>query len=86
MSLATKYKEIVRSLNKRGQAGISSKLNYLIGAVVLISIVVALAPQMFNDLANTTFTNAAPAWVSSALPIMVGAGLVFLVWRAFGTK
>jgi len=77
---------LLKLQNKAG-AGIDSKISYLIGALVLIVLIVALAPDMFSNLAlmNTTSEGGnTPNWVPTTLVVIVGAGLIFLVWNAIG--
>lgn len=69
---------------KKGEKGIDSKISVLIGAVILIVLVTALAPEIFTSLAALDPATGTPAWVKSVLIVIVGAGLVFLVWRTFG--
>jgi len=72
---------------KKGQAGINGKISYLIGALIVIVLVVSIAPTMFtslSDLSNTTLNPGVPAWVPVVLFVIVGAGLVFLIWKSFG--
>lgn len=57
----------------------SGKVAGLIGALLFIVLVGALGPTMFGNLT----ISGAPAWVSTTLPIVVGAGLVMAVWRMF---
>lgn len=64
-------------MNKKGLGG--GKIAMLVGALIFIVLVGALGPTMFGDL-NIT---GAPAWVSTTLPIVVGAGLVMAVYRVF---
>lgn len=67
--------------------GVDSKIDFLIGALIVIVLAVALAPEMFSGLAtlNTTATGGSvPNWVPTILYVVVGAGLVFLVYRSFG--
>lgn len=74
---------------KKGALGVDSKISYLIGAVIVIVLAVAVAPTMFSsltDLSNETLNPGVPAWVPTVLFVIVGAGLVFLIWRAFGSK
>jgi hypothetical protein len=52
----------------------------LIGALIFIVLAVALAPTMFAGANNIT---GAPTWVNTVLPLLIGAGLIFAVWRAF---
>ena len=73
-------------MDKKGSLNVSKGMEYAIGAVILVSVIVALAPTIFDDLANATFTGSAPTWVSTVLPIIVGAGFVFLLWRMFANK
>ena len=71
---------------KKGAMNVTSGMEYAIGAVILVSIIVALAPTIFTDLASNNFTSVAPTWVSTVLPVIVGAGFVFLLWRMFNSK
>lgn len=65
---------------KMDKRGISSgKIAALIGALVFVVLVGALAPTFFSDINET----GGPAWVNTVLPIVVGAGLVMAVWRIF---
>jgi uncharacterized membrane protein YeaQ/YmgE (transglycosylase-associated protein family) len=57
----------------------NSTIAGLIGALLFIVLVGALGPTMF---ANLTIAGA-PSWVSTTLPIVVGAGLVLAVWKMF---
>lgn len=71
-------------LQKRGQSSVDSKISYLIGALIVVVLATNLAPSMFssvNDLDNAT---GVPSWVPTVLFVIIGAGLVFLIWRAFG--
>lgn len=68
------------SLNKRGM---SPKVTGLISALILIVLAVALAPTMFYNLNATGLGTNSPSWLATVLPIIVAAGLVFIIWRAF---
>ena len=70
-------------LQKKGQAGLNNKMTSLIGAVILIFLVSALAPEIFGQLANMSGNADVPGWVATVLVVIVGAGLVFLIWRTF---
>jgi hypothetical protein len=75
------------SAQKRGQAGVGNKINYLIGALVVIVLAVALAPEMFSGIAeleNETLNPSVPAWLPTTLYVVIAAGVLFLIWRAFG--
>lgn len=71
----------LKDLQKKGQAGLNSKMTALIGAVIVIFLVTALAPEMFTSIDGLGVET--PTWVVSVLTVIVGAGLVFLVWRTF---
>lgn len=66
---------------KRGQGKVDSKISTLIGAVVLILFVTAIAPEVFTNL--NLLGEETPSWVKATMIVIVGAGLVFLVWRTF---
>lgn len=70
------------NMQKKGQAKIEGKIEYLIGGVIVVAMLAALAPQIFLDLDTLTTATGVPSWVPTVLIIVAGAGLVFLVWRA----
>lgn len=79
----------LKAMQKKGAGKTASQIEYLIGALILVVIAVALAPTMFasaNNLSNTTANPGVPSWVPTILIIVIGAGLVFLVYEAFGHK
>ena len=58
---------------------VNNGIEKLIGAVVVIFLVVAFAPEMFTELA--TLGVETPTWVISLLTTFVGVGLVMIVWK-----
>jgi len=70
-------------LQKKGQAGLTGKMNALIGGVIVIFLVVALAPEIFDQLDVLSQSTTTPAWVPTVLFVVAGAGIVFLVYRSF---
>jgi len=76
----------IKDMQKKGQTGINSKISYLIGALIVVVLATALAPEMFSNVANLSGNADTPNWVPSTIFVIVGAGLVFLIWRAFGNK
>lgn len=62
--------------------GLDGKIGILIGMVILLAMIVALAPTMFLGLANIT---GAPSWMGVVFPIIVAAGLIMLAYRAIST-
>lgn len=68
-------------LNKRGQmGGAKGGVDKALGAVILVVIATALAPTMFENADNIT---GAPTWVTTVLVVIIGAGLVTLIWKRF---
>ncbi len=65
---------------------IDGKISALIGAVVLIFLITALAPDIFAQITTMENSTDIPAWVSTVFFVMVGAGLVFMVWSLFSQK
>jgi hypothetical protein len=70
-------------MNNKGAVGQS--IDKLLGAVLVILFVVVLAPVIFgtDGLTNTDLVADAPAWMVTILTVVVGIGLVFLVYRVF---
>lgn len=73
----------LKKLQKKGQAQVSSKMTTLIGAVIVIFLIVALAPEIFSELAVLEADADTPGWVPTVMFVIAGAGLVFLTWRTF---
>ena len=73
-------------LQKRGQAKVDSKISYLIGALIVVVLATSLAPEMFVAITDLENATGVPSWVPTVLFVIIGAGLVFLIWRAFGNK
>lgn len=71
------------ALQRKGQAGVNGKMTALISAVIVIFLVTALAPEMFTQLDALSTSTTTPSWVPTVMFVIVGAGLVFLVWRTF---
>jgi len=76
-------KDFIKSLQKRGQANVDKKMTALIGAVIVIFLVTQLAPEMFSQIENMSNSSAVPGWVPAVLFVIVGAGIVFLIWNTF---
>ena len=81
----------LKELQERGQAGISGKMTAIIGAVIMIFLVVALAPEMFEQTASLEAVNGTghlihpdvPSYLPTIMFVIIGAGIVFMVWRTF---
>lgn len=77
------------SVQKRGAVRAGNHIEYLIGALILVVIATSLAPTMFSntaDLGNTTLNPSVPTWVPTVMYVIIGAGLVFLIWKGFGNS
>jgi cytochrome c biogenesis factor len=68
-----------RKDNKKGEMNVSSIIYTLIGVLVVIVMIVAVAPTMFN---GTSTITGAPGFFNTIFPILIAAALIFLVWRA----
>lgn len=79
-------KSKLRQLQKKGAMNVSSKIEYLIGALIVVVLATALAPTMFENVENLTNATGVPSWVPTVLFVIVGAGLVFLIWKSFGNN
>lgn len=80
---------------------IDNKVTGLIGGVIMVFLIVAFTPSIYNQVtdfenetATVTYTNesggeetkevdVAPTWLVSVLVVIIGAGLVFVLWRSF---
>lgn len=76
-------KKFIKSLQKKGQAGVSKHMNSLVGGLIVVVLATALAPEMFENIDGLTEAAGVPSWVPSVLLVIVGAGIVFLIWKAF---
>ncbi len=74
----------LKKMNKRGQSSVNSKITYMVGALIVIVLATALGPTMFSNIAGLDNDTDTPSWVPTVLYVIVGAGLVFLIWKAFG--
>ena len=70
-------------IQKKGQASLSNKMTGLVGALIVIVLAVSLAPTMFEGVAGLEAELSTPDWVPTVLFVIIGAGIVFLIWRAF---
>ena len=81
----------LKELQEEGQASISGKMTALIGAVIIIFLAVALAPEMFEQTASLEAVNGTgdlihpdiPSYLPTIMFVMIGAGIVFMVWKTF---
>jgi hypothetical protein len=58
---------------------LSGGISLLIGIVIFLAMLGALGPTIFASL-NWT---GSPSWVQSTVPIVVGGGLVFAIYKLF---
>lgn len=59
----------------------SGQMTKLFSAFVLVLIGTALAPEIFSNISGMDNTST-PAWLITTLTAVVGAGILFLIWRA----
>lgn len=69
-------------LTKKGMAKGFGFADTLIGLLIGLTFLGALAPSIFLNILNVNTTGGAPSWVQPILLIVVGAGIVYLVWKA----
>lgn len=78
---------LAKGLQKKGQmSGVTSKMNALIGSVIVIFLIAALAPEIFTELATLDGNADTPEWVGTVMVVIAGAGLVFLLYSTFNNR
>lgn len=77
-------KSKLKKLQEDNRGKVSGKITYLIGALIVVVLATALAPTMFDNVSNLSDVSSVPTWVPTVLFVIIGAGLVFLIWRSFG--
>ncbi|MFW6130784.1 MAG: hypothetical protein ACOC56_06320 [Atribacterota bacterium] len=73
----------LRSLQIKGAPAVDKKMTALIGALIVIVLATSLAPTMFENVDELTNATGVPSWVPTVLVVIVGAGLVYLIWDTF---
>lgn len=74
-------------LQDKGGKAAGHSIDYLIGALIVVVLATQLAPTFFtgvSDLNTTASGGAVPVWVPTVLYVIIGAGIVLLIWRVFG--
>lgn len=77
MKIAQIFEALMLSGNKKGMG--KGKIAVLIGSLIFIIMLGALAPTFFSNLT----TASAPSWYNTILPVVVAGGLVMAVWKVF---
>ena len=67
-------------MNKKAQAG--QILTKVLLGVLGVFAVVAVAPELYESLNDSTLVAFAPAWVITLMTLTVGFGLIFIIYRA----
>lgn len=62
-------------------AGINSQMTKLFGAFIIVLIGVALIPEIYTQLNTLDNATGVPSWLYTALVVVIGAGLLFLIWK-----
>lgn len=80
----------LKKVQKRG-FGDNKVISYLIGGLIAIVLIAALAPTMFNflgtgtgGLGNTSENPSVPTWLSPVAIILLAVGLLYMLYRAIG--
>jgi len=71
------------TLQKKASAQMSGTMTALITGLIVVVLATALAPEMFTNVAGLEGEEDVPTWVPTVLYLIIGAGLVFLIWRVF---
>ena len=58
-------------------------MSKLFGAFISVLIATALAPEIFSNIADMAGLDSdVPTWLVTTLTAVVGAGILFLIWKA----
>jgi len=76
----------ITKMQKRGASGVDKNMTFLITGLIIVLLAVNLAPEMFSGVAGLENESGVPGWVPTVLYVIVGAGIVFLIWKAFNGK
>ena len=71
---------------RKAQAGMSKGVYALLGIVILIVAVTALAPTIFTNTAALEADTNTPSWVSGLVLILAGMGVVFVLLKVIDNK
>ncbi len=61
----------------------TNTMTALITGLIVVVLATALAPEMFSNVAELETDEDVPEWVPVVMFLIIGAGLVFLIWRVF---
>lgn len=70
----------LRKLQKKGSVTMNATTDKLVGGLVVVVLAGALAPTIFG--VNWSSVGA-PEFVVVAVPIIIGVGVFYLIWKAF---
>ena len=70
-------------LQKKASAQMTNTMTALITGLIVVVLATALAPEMFSNVAELETDEDVPEWVPVVMFLIIGAGLVFLIWRVF---
>lgn len=62
---------------------IDASMKKLLYGLVIVLMAVSLAPTIFGNINDLDTSNGTPVWLKVTLPVVVGAGVLFMIWRAF---
>ena len=71
------------TLQKKASAQMTGTMTALITGLIVVVLATALAPEMFTNVAELETVEDVPDWVPVVMYLIIGAGLVFLIWRVF---
>jgi len=76
-------KNKLHKLQKKASAQMNNTMTALITGLIVVVLATALAPEMFSNVAELETEEDVPEWVPVVMFLIIGAGLVFLIWRIF---
>ena len=63
---------------------IDKTVGKLFGVLVVILLAVEVLPLIFDGIAGMTgLESEVPSWLTTVLTVIIGAGMVFMIWRLF---
>ncbi len=75
--------KINMKMSRKGQTNMNSTVTALLTGLIVVVMATALAPDMFTNISDLEGDANVPSWVPTVMYLVVGAGLVFLIWNVF---
>lgn len=69
----------LKSMQKKGAVGFGSSMDKSITVLLVVVLVGALAPTMFET--NWSAITGAPSWVGTIVPILIAVAIIYLIYK-----